>query len=49
MAGIYIHIPLCKKLCFYCDFYHVISTGDNSALVDALVKGSIIKKGLSWQ
>ncbi|HEX2922345.1 MAG TPA: radical SAM family heme chaperone HemW [Bacteroidales bacterium] len=27
MAGIYIHIPFCKKLCYYCDFYHVIARG----------------------
>lgn len=27
MAGIYIHIPFCKKRCFYCDFY---STTNNS-------------------
>ena len=26
MAGIYIHIPFCKKRCIYCDFY---STTDN--------------------
>ncbi len=44
MAGIYIHIPLCKKLCFYCDFYHVISTGENSLLVDALVKEASLRK-----
>jgi oxygen-independent coproporphyrinogen-3 oxidase len=44
MAGIYIHIPLCKKLCFYCDFYHVISTGDNSALVDAIVREASLRK-----
>jgi len=44
MAGIYIHIPLCKKLCFYCDFYHIISTGDNSAFVDALIKESSLRK-----
>jgi putative oxygen-independent coproporphyrinogen III oxidase len=44
MAGIYIHIPLCKKLCFYCDFYHVISTGDNSALLDALAGEALLRK-----
>jgi oxygen-independent coproporphyrinogen III oxidase len=44
MAGIYIHIPLCKKLCFYCDFYHIISTGDNSALVDSLNKEAALRK-----
>jgi len=38
MAGIYLHIPLCKKLCSYCDFYHVISSGDNSAFIDAIRK-----------
>jgi putative oxygen-independent coproporphyrinogen III oxidase len=36
MAGIYLHIPLCKKLCSYCDFYHVISSADNSAFIDAI-------------
>lgn len=44
MAGIYVHIPLCKKLCFYCDFYHVIASGDNSALLDALVKEASMRK-----
>jgi oxygen-independent coproporphyrinogen III oxidase len=38
MAGIYVHIPFCKKLCFYCDFYHIISLKDNSAFIDAVLK-----------
>jgi oxygen-independent coproporphyrinogen-3 oxidase len=37
MAGIYIHIPFCKKLCSYCDFYHVVSTGDHSSFLKALL------------
>jgi len=44
MAGIYLHIPLCKKLCFYCDFYHIISTGDNTSLIDALNKEAALRK-----
>jgi putative oxygen-independent coproporphyrinogen III oxidase len=44
MAGIYLHIPLCKKLCFYCDFYHIISSGDNTAFVDALIRESALRK-----
>jgi oxygen-independent coproporphyrinogen III oxidase len=44
MAGIYIHIPFCKKLCFYCDFYHVISAGDNSLFIDALLKEILLRK-----
>ncbi|OQB64634.1 MAG: Oxygen-independent coproporphyrinogen-III oxidase 1 [Bacteroidetes bacterium ADurb.Bin145] len=38
MAGIYIHIPYCKKLCSYCDFYHIISDNDHSLFLDALKK-----------
>jgi putative oxygen-independent coproporphyrinogen III oxidase len=44
MAGIYLHVPICKKLCFYCDFYHVISTGDNTAFIDALIKEAALRK-----
>ena len=44
MAGIYIHIPFCKTLCSYCDFYHVVSRTDNRAFIDALVKESAIRR-----
>ncbi|TAL80167.1 MAG: radical SAM family heme chaperone HemW [Bacteroidetes bacterium] len=44
MAGIYIHIPYCKKLCFYCDFYHVISSNDNTDFIDALFTEAILRK-----
>ncbi len=44
MAGIYIHIPFCRKLCFYCDFYHLTSRGDNTAFIDALRKETAIRK-----
>jgi len=38
MAGIYLHIPYCRKLCYYCDFYHVISNEDNSLFINSLKK-----------
>ena len=44
MAGIYIHIPFCKKLCYYCDFYHVISSGDISGFIDALIKEATLRQ-----
>ena len=34
MAGIYIHIPFCKKLCYYCDFFHIISQENNSEFIE---------------
>lgn len=44
MAGIYIHIPFCKKLCFYCDFYHIVSVKDSSSFIDALLKETLQRK-----
>jgi len=38
MAGIYIHIPFCKKACHYCDFHFSTSTQNKELLVDALCK-----------
>jgi len=37
MAGIYIHIPFCRKACFYCDFHFSVSLGLQTEIVDAIV------------
>jgi oxygen-independent coproporphyrinogen III oxidase len=44
MAGIYIHIPFCKKLCSYCDFYHIITQSENTYFIDALLSEASIRK-----
>jgi len=44
MSGIYLHIPFCKKLCNYCDFYHIISNDDNSAFVKSIIKEAELRR-----
>ena len=44
MAGIYVHIPFCKKLCSYCDFYHIISASDYSPFIKSLLKEISLRK-----
>src|SRR6185312_16898761 len=38
MAGIYVHIPFCKKACHYCDFHFSTSLKNKEVLVNALCK-----------
>jgi oxygen-independent coproporphyrinogen-3 oxidase len=38
MAGIYIHIPFCRTICHYCDFYKVAAFGNKKFFLDALLK-----------
>jgi oxygen-independent coproporphyrinogen III oxidase len=38
LAGIYIHIPFCKKSCNYCNFHFSTSLRYKDELVDALLK-----------
>jgi len=44
MAGIYIHIPFCKKKCTYCDFFTVVSPKFIPSLVDSIVKECFLRK-----
>ncbi len=37
MAGLYIHIPFCVKLCHYCDFYRVISSDPKGEFIKAVI------------
>ena len=37
MAGIYIHIPFCRKKCYYCDFFTSQNIDLTNSFVDALL------------
>lgn len=38
MAGLYIHIPFCKKRCLYCDFFSTTQLERREEYIDALIK-----------
>lgn len=44
MAGIYIHIPFCKKACHYCDFHFSTSLRQKEKVVHALQKEIELRK-----
>lgn len=44
MAGIYIHIPFCKKACTYCDFHFSTSLTYADEMVDAICTEIHLKK-----
>ena len=44
MAGIYIHIPFCKKACHYCDFHFSTSPQYKEQMLNALKSEIILRK-----
>lgn len=44
MAGIYLHIPFCRKVCGYCDFFKNANLGQKQALLAAIKKEIFIQK-----
>jgi oxygen-independent coproporphyrinogen-3 oxidase len=45
LAGIYIHIPFCKKACHYCNFHFSTSLKLKNDLIGALLKEIELKSG----
>ncbi len=46
MAGLYIHIPYCKKACNYCNFHFSTIQDSKAEMVDAIVNEIIFQKNL---
>ncbi|MDN3668587.1 radical SAM family heme chaperone HemW [Echinicola jeungdonensis] len=44
MAGIYIHIPFCKKACHYCDFHFSTNTQLKGKMVDMICRELELQK-----
>ena len=44
MAGIYLHIPFCKRRCIYCDFFSTTRNEEKSRYVQALCKELELRK-----
>jgi oxygen-independent coproporphyrinogen III oxidase len=38
LAGIYVHIPYCRQVCYYCDFHFSVSLKHKTAMIRAIIK-----------
>ncbi len=43
MAGIYIHIPFCRKACYYCNFHFSVSQQLLPEMMDAIAKEAVLR------
>nr|VFJ56170.1 MAG: oxygen-independent coproporphyrinogen-3 oxidase [Candidatus Kentron sp. FW] len=44
MVGIYIHIPYCRQLCYYCDFHFSLSLRDKGEMLTAILREIQLRK-----
>lgn len=44
MAGIYIHVPFCRKACHYCNFHFSTSAKDTASMTTAICREAEIRK-----
>jgi oxygen-independent coproporphyrinogen III oxidase len=49
MAGIYVHIPFCKKACHYCNFHFSVSLKTTNDFIPALLKEAELQKNYLQQ
>ena len=45
MAGIYIHIPFCRRFCRYCDFYSITDESLEEEFIGAVVRETELRSG----
>lgn len=44
MTGIYLHIPFCRQLCYYCDFHFSLSLRDKEWIIATMLREIALRK-----
>jgi oxygen-independent coproporphyrinogen III oxidase len=44
MSSIYIHIPYCKRVCYYCDFHFSVAMKNKDALINSIAQELFMRK-----